>query len=232
MDIVSKIAIRPLHQEVADRIRELILKGVLKTGGRIVETEMCVSLGISRTPFREALKILGSEGLIDLVPNKGAYVAQPSATEIREMFEVMSILEGACAGVAAERMTKAAFKKIESAHQTLEAHFEARDHGQYLAVNHVYHVMVQEMAGNKVLDEVINGLRQKILLYRHRQLYQADRFAASIREHRDLLEAFRRRDACLAESLMKRHLMNQCDTILGLIHRRRTRSGARELRST
>jgi DNA-binding GntR family transcriptional regulator len=228
MDIVSKIPIKPLHQEVAGRIRELIFKGLLKTGDRIVETEMCSSLGISRTPFREALKILGSEGLVDLVPNKGAYVARPSANEIREMFEVMSILEGACARVAAERMTKSTFKKIESTHQILETHFEARDHGQYLAVNQTYHVMVQEMAGNKVLDEVINGLRQKILLYRHRQLYQADRFAASMQEHRDILEAFRRRDADAAESLMKVHLMNQCGAIVGLLDSRSSRPDSRE----
>jgi DNA-binding GntR family transcriptional regulator len=177
---------------------------------------MCSSLGISRTPFREALRILGSEGLIDVVPNRGAYVAQPSAKDIREMFEVMSILEGACARVAAERMSHSDFEKIESTHQTLEAHYQAKDHERYLAINNSYHVLVQEMAGNKVLDEVINGLRQKILLYRHRQLYQTDRFTASIQEHRDLLEAFRSRNADAAESLMKRHLMNQCEAIVGL----------------
>lgn len=215
MNLVSKIPIKPLHQEVADRVRELIVSGVLKRGDRIVETEMCSSLGISRTPLREALRILSSEGLIEVIPNKGAYVAQPSMKDIREMFEVMSILEGACARVAAERMSEKDFKKIEVTHQLLELHYEAKDHEQYLQVNHSYHVLVQDMAGNKVLDEVINGLRQRILLYRYRQLYQPDRFSASIQEHRDLLEAFRRRDAEAAESIMKRHLMNQCEALVG-----------------
>lgn len=215
MTIVSKILIKPLHQEVAERVRELILSGVLKTGDRIVETEMCSSLGISRTPMREALRILSSEGLIEVVPNKGAYVAQPSMNEIREMFEVMSILEGACARVAAERMSNSDFRKIEDIHQLLEQHYEAKDHERYLEVNHSYHVLVQEMAGNKVLDGVINGLRQRILLYRYRQLYQPDRFTASIQEHRDLLEAFRNRDPATAEGVMKRHLMNQCKALVG-----------------
>lgn len=229
MSNVSKIPIKPLHLEVADRVRQMILNGELKKGERILEAEMCTSLGISRTPFREALRILSSEGLIDVVPNRGAYVAQPSAKDIREMFEVMSILEGACARVAAERMTASDFRKIEGTHQTLEAHYAAKDHERYLAVNHAYHVLVQEMAGNKILDEVINGLRQKILLYRHRQLYQTDRFAASIQEHRDLLEAFRRRDAEAAESLMKRHLMNQCEAIVGPSESRSSRPpGSRE----
>jgi DNA-binding GntR family transcriptional regulator len=227
MNIVSKISIKPLHQEVAERVREMILSGVLKTGDRIVETEMCSSLGISRTPMREALRILSSEGLIEVIPNKGAYVAQPSTNDIQEMFEVMSILEGACARVAAERMNDTDFKKIELT-QLLELHYEAKDHERYLEVNHSYHVLVQDMAGNKVLDEVINGLRQRILLYRYRQLYQPDRFSASIQEHRDLLEAFRSRDAATAEGVMKRHLVNQCEALVGWSEKRGDNSDSHE----
>ena len=215
MNVVSQISIKPLHEEVAERFRELILKGELKTGDRIVQSEMCSSLGISRTPMREALRILSSEGLIEVIPNKGAYVAQPSTREIREMFEVMSILEGACARVAAERMSETNFKKIESTHDLLELHYEAKDHERYLKVNQTYHILVQDMAGNKVLDEVIKGLRKRLLLYRYRQLYQPDRFSASMQEHRDLLEAFGRRDAGAAEGIMKRHLINQCEALVG-----------------
>ncbi len=216
MVIISKIAIKPLHQEAADRIRELILNGVLKTGDRILEANMCMSLGISRTPFREALRILGSEGLVDLVPNKGAFVAQHSREYIREMFEVMSILEGACARMAAVKMTASALKQIESAHQTLEAHYEAGDLERYMVVNDNYHVLLQEMAGNKVLDQVINGLRQRVLLYRHQQLYhRPDRFLLSLTEHRRILEAFRAGDPDRAESLMKQHVTNVGVSIVG-----------------
>ncbi len=179
-----------------------------------MQSEMCASMGVSRTPMREALRILSSEGLIEVVPNRGAYVAQPSVKDIKEMFEVMGILEGACARVAVERMTPMDFKKIELTHQLLELHYEAKDHERYLEVNQTYHILVQDMAGNKVLDEVINGLRQRILLYRYRQLYQPDRFSASIQEHRDLLEAFRERDAGAAEGIMKRHLMKQCESLV------------------
>ncbi len=229
MRVISKIPIKPLNQEVADRIRKLILTGMLKTGEHIVETEMCASLGISRTPFREGLKILSSEGLVDLVPNRGAYVVQHSEKEIREMFQVMSILEGACARIAVEKMTKSAFKHLESAHHELEIFYEAGDLEQYMTVNDNYHVFVQEMAGNKVLDGVINGLRHKILLYRHLLLLlQPDRFLLSIREHRNLLEAFRKRDADAAEASMKLHLLNQCESMVVHFDRQNSRSDCRK----
>jgi DNA-binding GntR family transcriptional regulator len=210
---MSRIAVKSLHQEVAQRIRDMIRKGLLQKGDRIVEKELCEMMGTSRTPLREALRLLSSEGLIDLVPHKGAYVAQPSMREIREMFEVMSILEGTCARKAAEKMTDADFRKLERLHEKLEKYFREKNNEKYLEVNHKYHSLLQEMTGSKVLNDVINSLRQKILLYRYRQLYQPDRFKASMNEHRVLLDAFRRRDPAAAESAMRTHLINQCEAL-------------------
>ncbi len=213
---MTRISIKALHQEVADRIRELIRNGHLKKGDRIVETEICQLLGISRTPLREALRVLSAEGLIVIVPNKGAHVAEPSMQEIREMFDVMAILEGVCARVAAEKMTDAQFKKLRQLHEKLEQHYQAGNDQKYLKVNHEFHVLIQTIAGNKVLDEVVNGLRQKILLYRYRQLYQPDRFDASMQEHRDLFKAFKSRNPDKAERMMKKHLMGQCEALVNL----------------
>jgi DNA-binding GntR family transcriptional regulator len=213
---MTRIPKKPLHEEVANRVRELIRDGRLKKGDKIAEKEICDLLGISRTPLREALRVLSSEGLIVMVPHRGAHVAEPSMQEIRQMFEVMAILEGTCARVAAEKMTDAQLRKIERLHEKLETHYRAGDHEKYLKVNHDYHVLIQKMSGNKVLDEVVNGLRQKILLYRYRQLYQPDRFDASMKEHRDLFEAFRARDAQRAEQVMKAHLMSQCEALVSL----------------
>jgi DNA-binding GntR family transcriptional regulator len=108
------------------------------------------------------------------------------------------------------------FRKIEALHKKLEKHYSRQDHEAYLENNHAYHVFIQELPGNQVLNDVINGLRQKILLYRHRQLYQPERFKHSIQEHRNLLEAFRKRDAALAERRMKKHLLKQCEALVGL----------------
>ena len=198
-----------LAQEAAQRIREMIRKGTLKKGDRILEEPMCHAMGVSRTPLREALRILSSEGLIQLIPNKGAYVAQPSINDIGEMFHVMSILEGECARACAEKLDPEGMKRLDDLYRKLEEHCRAEDRERYMAVNHSFHSLVQDLAGNKVLSEVINGLRQKILLYRYRQIYQPDRLLESMQEHRDLQQAFRERNPAAAERCMQEHLNRQ-----------------------
>jgi len=213
---MHKIRAKTLHQEIVAQIQKMILKGILVKGQKIDEKSLCETMGVSRTPVREALRSLKSEGLIQLIPHKGAFVSQPCIEEINDMFEVMSVLEGTCARLAAANMNEKSFKRIEVLHEELEEHYRNRNYEAYLKKNHVFHVFIQELAGNKVLNDVINGLRQKILLYRQRQLYQPERFDQSIREHRDLLEAFRRKDPDSAESLMKKHLLMQCKALVGL----------------
>jgi DNA-binding GntR family transcriptional regulator len=218
---MHRIRAKTLHQEVTDQIRKMIRSGALIKGQKIDEKYLCDTMGVSRTPVRESLRMLHSEGLIDLIPHKGAYVSQPPIKEIKDMFEVMSVLEGTCARLAAENMKEKDFRRIEALHGKLERHYQNRDHEAYLKVNNTLHVFVQELSGNKVLNDVINGLRQKILLYRHKQLYQPERFQESVREHRDLLTAFRDRDPVLAETVMKRHLIKQCEALVRLYAKNR-----------
>jgi DNA-binding GntR family transcriptional regulator len=213
---MNKIRATTLHQEIVSRIRKMIQKGTLIRGQKVNEKDLCESMGVSRTPVREALRQLTSEGLIQLIPHKGAFVSQPCIEEISDLFEVMSVLEGTCARLAATHMKEKDLQKIEALHKELEAHYQSRDHEAYLKTNHVFHVFIQELTGNKVLNDLINGLRQKILLYRQRQLYQPERFDQSIQEHRNLLGAFRTRDPESAESLMKHHLLMQCKALVGL----------------
>ena len=210
---MTTIRVQSLAQEVAKRIQVMIRKGILKQGDKIVEKPLCQAMGVSRTPLREALRLLSSEGLIELTPNKGACVAQPTMRDIREMFWVMSILEGTCARECAEKIDDQGLKKLDNLYRRLEKHFENKNHERYMAVNHRYHVLVQEMAGNKVLSEVVNGLRQKILLYRYQQIYQPDRLKTSMQEHRRLHEAFKNKDPEAAEKWMKDHLIRQSDAL-------------------
>lgn len=216
---MHKIETRTLHQEVVDQVREMIRRGQLVKGQKIDEKFLCESMGVSRTPVRESLRILHSQGLIDLIPHKGAFVREPPIEEIRDMFEVMSLLEGMCARVDTQKMNEKDLKKIEALHQRLEGHYRNLDHEAYLDTNNVLHTFIQELSGNKTLNEVIAGLRQKILLYRQKQLYHKNRFEQSIQEHRDILEAFRKKDAALAEAAMKRHLMKQCEALVELYAR-------------
>jgi len=219
---LQKIRVKTLHQEVAERIREMIRRGDMVSGQKVDEKRLCESLGVSRTPVRESLRILHSEGLIDLIPHKGAYISTPKIEEITDMFEVMGMLEGMCARLATERMSARDLKKIRSLHKELERHYANQDRERYLEDNHILHVLIQELSGNKALQDVLNGLRQKILLYRHRQLYQKNRFDQSIREHREILAAFESGDARLAEISLKRHLEKQCEALVDYYAAERT----------
>lgn len=213
---MKRIDVRALHREVAAKLREMIRKGVLVRGQRIIEAEICEQIGVSRTPLREALRMLESEGLVELFPHKGVFIRQPSMREIQEMFEVMGVLEGTCARLTAEKMTAAGWRKIERLHQQLETYYAEGDREKYIAVNNVFHASVQELAGNRVLDEVVANLREKVALYRHQQIYEDRRFDESIREHREILDALQRHDSDAAERRMKRHLDQQCRALMNL----------------
>jgi DNA-binding GntR family transcriptional regulator len=214
--VVNRIDVHALHQDVAGKLREMIRKGILVRGQRIIEAEICEQIGVSRTPLREALRVLESEGLVELFPHKGVHIRQPSMHEIQEMFDVMGVLEGTCARMAAQKMTSAGWRKIERLHQKLETHYAEGDREKYLAVNNVLHAWIQELAGNRVLDDIVRRLREKVALYRHQQIYESDRFDESIREHRKIRDALRRRDPDAAEMQMKRHLDRQCKALMHL----------------
>jgi len=125
----------------------------------------------------------------------------------------MVALEGVCARTAVEKMSDQDFVKLDNLHRKLEQNFKRKDQKEYIRQNNLYHAFVQELAGNKTLNQIVNGLRQKILLYRFQSLNLPGRFEQSIKEHRSLLAAFRNRDSGKAESLMKSHLKKQCDAM-------------------
>jgi DNA-binding GntR family transcriptional regulator len=202
-----------LHEEIASHLREMIMKGELKEGEKINENKFCDSWGISKTPLREALRVLKTEGLISLVPNRGSYVTRPTFKEIKEMFDVMAALEGVSAFIATESMSDKDFSKLEKLHRQLEQSYQIRNQKQYVHTNNLFHKFVQKLAGNKTLNQILSTLRKRILLYRYQSLNLPERFDQSIKEHREILEAFQKRDPEKAELLMRMHLKNQWDAI-------------------
>jgi DNA-binding GntR family transcriptional regulator len=204
---------KTLHEEIVETLRDMIMTGELKEDEKINENELCVSMGISKTPLREALRVLSAEKIIKLVPNKGSYVSKPTIKEIKEMFDVMSVLEGICARTATEKMTDNDYIRVEKLHEKLEENFQRRDQKNYIKFNNLYHTFLQKLAGNETCNQIINGLRQKILLYRFKSLNLPGRFEKSIQEHRQLLKIFRERDPEKAEILIKAHLKNQSDAV-------------------
>lgn len=211
---MNKITGMPLSWQVAEEIRILIRKNELVSGERLSEQKLCDQLGVSRTPLREALRMLSSEGLVKISPNKGASVAQVSIENVFHMFETMSILEGSCARLAAERISDADLAEMERLHGQLEKLYSSNDPDGYMKFNQNFHKFVQEKAGNPILNKIVTGLRDMIRLHRYRQIYSPGRFDASMEEHRGLMEAFRARDGERAERLMKTHLLKQCQALV------------------
>lgn len=209
-DVVPK----PLSRQIADKIRDLIYRNVLVSGEKLNELKLCAQLEVSRTPLREALSALNAEGLVQLYPNRGAYVTEVSIEELRHTFEAMSILEGSCARLAAERLTDADLAELERLHGLLEDRYKHRDPHGYVQHNQDYHMFIQEKTGNPVLSKLISRLRGVILLHRYQQIYRPGRLDDSMEEHRRLMEAFRAREGARAERLMQTHLLKQCEALV------------------
>ena len=213
---MESIKVESLESQVSFRIREMIRQRILTKGEKVKERELCELLGVSRTPVREALRTLKSEGLIDIIPNKGAYVSEPSIENIREIFEVMTLLEAEASRLAAQRITDEELKRLEAIHRELKYHHANKNSVNYLETNAECHWYIRSLAKNQLLYELIRSLQDKILLYRTQQLNKEGRFDQSIIEHEELLDAFRNRDAKNAEQAMRKHLKNQEEALVSM----------------
>lgn len=203
------IAATALYQQVANRLRKRIYQQQLKPGQRIDEKRLCEELGISRTPLREALKVLDADGLVVLQPRRGCFVAELSEQELKELFPVMAVLEGLIAREATRTLADADFAELQVLHERLEEAVAHGDVDQYYEHNYVFHKRVQDLSRNRYLQRVAHDLRKLLFLARHQQLKKPGRLQESLAEHRRLMEAFRRRDAATAEATMKEHLTHQ-----------------------
>jgi DNA-binding GntR family transcriptional regulator len=209
--MVDPTPLRPssLHEEVAARLRAMVFEGQLQPGEWIDELALARDWAISRTPLREALKVLASEGLMTLVPRQGCRVAELDEADAAQLFPVMAMLEGRCAFEAVQRATPADVAELERLHEGLERAAAAGDIDAYYRINHEFHSLVQRLAGNRWLDRVTNDLRSFVRMLRGRQLKLPGRIGQSIAEHRALIDAVRRRDAAAAQRVMHDHLMAQ-----------------------
>lgn len=207
--MITPLDQRPLYLEVAERVRELIYLKQLKPGDAIDEIELCESLGISRTPLREALKVLHAENLVELVSRKGCRVKKLDDEELMELFPVMASLEGLCANMATQKLKAADLRYLEKLHAQLE-NYAAKDNiDRYYEVNREFHRAIQDLTGNRWLHRVSEELRNVLGLVRHRQLTKPGRLQESLQEHRKIMEALKSGDAEGAEKAMHFHLCNQ-----------------------
>jgi DNA-binding GntR family transcriptional regulator len=202
-----------LHEEVAATLREMIFGGQLSPGVFLDEVFLCESLRISRTPLREALKVLAAEGLVRHEPRRGCFVSEVTEQDLDEIFPVIALLEGRCAHEAALKASDADLAALESLHAQLQAHALAGRIPEYYATNLRIHEAIIALANNRWLAQTIGDLRKILKLSRLKGLHAPGRLAQSLTEHLSVYAALKSRDGKGAEAAMRTHLTRQREAL-------------------
>ena len=200
-----------LHDEILVKLRDFIVEGGLPDGARIPERELCSTFGISRTPLREALKVLAAEGMVELLPNRGARVRGLTADDIRDLFEVMGGLEAVAGRLACERISEPALAEIEALHYQMYAAYLHRDLQDYFRLNQLIHEAIVTAAANPVLSATYRSFAGRIRRVRYAANLdrRRDRWGEAVREHEEILDVLRRRAGSEAAEVLYRHLQNK-----------------------
>ena len=201
---------RALYEEVAELLRQRIFSRELEPGSWIDELKIAEEYGISRTPLREALKVLAAEGLVTMKVRRGAYVTEVSQQDLADVYHLLSLLESDAAGVAAERATEAQLHTLQVLHAELEAAAIPGqvDREHFFALNERFHMQLLAIANNRWRDQMVADLRKVMKLNRHNSLLKSGRIGESLREHRALMAAIVARDPAAAMARMREHFRN------------------------
>jgi DNA-binding GntR family transcriptional regulator len=204
---------RALYQEVAERLRQQIFARALEPGCWIDEQKLSREFGISRTPLREALKVLAVEGLVTMKLRRGAYVTEMSVEDVRQVYHLLALLEADAAGEVARRASDAELAELRALHDRLEK--QARQREAFFAANEQFHLRLLAVAGNRWRVQIVADLRKVMKLNRHHSLFRRGRITESLAEHRQIMQALERRDAKAAAALMRGHFANGLEAAAG-----------------
>lgn len=212
-----------LHDEVAAQLRDRIFAGALTPGTFVDEAGLAQQMRISRTPLREALKVLTAEGLVRHEPRRGCFVAEVTEQDLNQIFPVIALLEGRCAYEAALNASDADLRALEALHDKLARHARARRINEYYAANFAIHEAIITLANNRWLAQVIGDLRKIVKLARLQQLHAPGRLEQSLSEHLAVFAALKARDPQGAEAAMRTHLTRQREALRELARNRKSR---------
>lgn len=202
-----------LHDDVVAGLRTMIVEGELAPGSRLAEKELCERFAISRTPLREAMRVLASEGLVVLTPNRGASVSKVTAADVDEMFPVMGSLEALAGELACLRITEDQLAETRALHYQMVLHYQRRQLAEYFRLNQAIHEKILEAAANATLSAMHRGLEGRIRRARYMANMSEDRWAQAVAEHEAMLAALNDRDGPQLAEILKQHLQNKCDTV-------------------
>ena len=197
---------RALYEEVAELLRQRIFSRELEPGSWIDELRLAEEYGISRTPLREALKVLAAEGLVTMKVRRGAYVTEVNEKDQRDVYHLLALLESDAAGVVAQSATDEQLQDLQGLHLELVAAVQDRE--RFFQINEQFHLRLLELADNRWREQMVHDLRKVMKLNRHNSLFKTGRLEESLKEHQALMDALLARDAALSVQRMQAHFAN------------------------
>jgi DNA-binding GntR family transcriptional regulator len=207
------IARRSLHDEVVTRIRDMIIEGVLPPGSRVNETQLGQALGVSRTPLREALKFLASEGLIELVAARGAVVRAFTPRDVRDMLDVIAVLEAFAARLACRNASSADIAEVRRIHDAMVERYAARDRLEYFKLNQQIHSAFLRLSGNAALASAHASIQSCLKRIRYIGNQEPDKWADAMGEHDEMIRALEARDGDALARVVNRHMENTWERV-------------------
>ncbi len=217
LDIAAPIVRRPLHEEATDRLRDLIVQGELSPGSRLNERVLSAQLGVSRTPLREAFKVLATEGMVDLLPNRGAVVAPMDPVRLSESLAVMGTLESLAGELACRNASDAEINEIRALHYEMLAYHARGDLAGYFRYNQAIHLKIVQSSGNAVLQNTYRQLNGNVRRARYMANLSRERWDAAVREHDEILAALAARDVPRIKRLLSDHLAHKLQSVLAAL---------------
>lgn len=203
-----------LHEQVANRLRQMLVEGRISPGAKLNERELCEVLDVSRTPLREAIKMLAAEGLVELLPNRGAIAVQLTEEDVRHTFEVMAGLEAHSGELAAQRITDAELAEIRAMHFEMMAAYTRRDLSNYYRLNAAIHRAINAAARNPVLSDTYDRVNARLQALRFRSNQDEEKWKSAVREHEQMVEALAARDPLAMRAVLAAHLRNKLEVVL------------------
>ena len=202
-----------LHKDVVARLRDKLIEGVMPPGSRVPEKDLCAEFGISRTPLREALKVLAAEGYVVLLPNRGARVAKMTRNDLEELFAVCGGMEALAGELACKHATDAEISEIKALHDQMAQYYAARDLAGYYPLNRAIHEAIVRATHNSVLITMYENVSARIRRARFVAPMPPDHWQLAMAEHEAILNALQRRDAAVLSSILKTHLRNKLEQV-------------------
>lgn len=203
-----------LHEQVAARLRQMLVEGDIAPGAKLNERALCEALRISRTPLREAIKMLAAEGLVELLPNRGSVAVQLDEEDVRHTFEVMAGLEALSGQLAAERIGAAEVAEIEAMHFEMLAAYTRRDLSTYYRLNAAIHRAINVAAGNPVLTSTYNQVNARLQALRFRSNQDGEKWQRAVAEHEAMVAALKARDGAALARVLTQHLHHKRDVVI------------------